>query len=141
VDQVATVWGVAPFSELMPSNGSWTYNVLYTFTGGSDGSWPNGGLVFDAAGNLYGTTSQGGIPDPDHICQPSGCGTVFELKPSSAGWTQAVIHAFQHNGADGISPEGSLVVDEGGNVYGMTNQGGSNGYGTIFELSPSNDLE
>jgi uncharacterized repeat protein (TIGR03803 family) len=108
-----------------------TENVLYAFQGGSDGAGPYGGVIFDAAGNLYGTTAAGGASPCD-----DGCGTVFELSPAAGGgWTETVIHTFGI-GTDGIQPEGALVFDAAGNLYGTTLAGGTTGLGTVFELSP-----
>jgi uncharacterized repeat protein (TIGR03803 family) len=101
--------------------------VLYTFTGGSDGGSPYSGLVFDSAGNLYGTTASGGL---------YGNGTVFELTPSSSGWSETALYSFT-GGIDGSSPYGNLVFDKAGNLYGTTQYGGTALYGTAFELSPS----
>jgi hypothetical protein len=118
------------------SDGSWTESVLYTFTGGSDGGNPIAGLVFDGAGNLYGTAQFGG----DSSCKPFGCGVVFELSPSSSGaWNETVIHTF--DGTDGEVPQSPLIFDAAGNLYGSTAEGGtvsslcSIGCGTIFELT------
>jgi uncharacterized repeat protein (TIGR03803 family) len=114
--------------ELTPSSGgTWTESVLYQFTGASDGASPPAGLIFDAAGNLYGTTQE---------CTHKCYGTVFQLTPSMGKWTFAVIHAFKAP-EDGASPSGGLVSDANGNFYGTTTQGGRNGEGTVFKLSPS----
>ena len=116
--------GCGAVFEMSPSQGGdWAETVLHGFNG-SDGCFPAAGLIFDAAGNLYSTTEQGGL------CQ--GCGTVFELTPSEAGWTEMVLHYFQYND-DGYSPQGGLVLDAGGNLYGAT------GDGTVFELTPNGD--
>ncbi len=124
--------GCGTVFELLPGNGgAWTEEVLFRFQGGSDGANPISGLVFDHAGNLYGTTEAGG----GSACS-IGCGTVFELKPSTEGWTETVLHAFA-GGTDGETPEGRLVLDKGGNFYGATNVGGAYGFGTIFKLSPN----
>ncbi len=124
--------------ELSPrQDGGWTETVLRNFGHGGDGADPNGGLIFDAAGNLYGTTSQGGV----HDCLEGGCGTVFELTPNgSGGWTETVLHSFG-NGTDGNYPDGGLIFDAAGNLYGTTSEGGihlscNEGCGTVFELSP-----
>ncbi len=116
-------------------------SILYDFAGGSDGVSPQGALVADAAGNLYGTTLLGGSSG----CNGYGCGTVFELSPNSNGtWIKSVLYAFQ-GGTDGIEPEGPLVFDSNGDLFGVTIDGGSQtancqsgpgGCGTIFELSP-----
>ncbi len=101
--------------------------VLYTFTGGSDGGGFVSPLIFDNAGNLYGTTASGGA---------SGVGTVFELAPTGAGWTETVLYSFL-NGSDGANPYGPLFLDKEGNLYGVTGGGGASGFGTAFELSPN----
>ena len=89
----------------------------------------NAGLVFDAVGNLYGTTLEGGT---------YGRGTVFELTPAAGGgWTEKVLHSFNHNGTDGYSPYAGLIFDAAGNLYGTTYGGGTNSYGTVFELTPT----
>ena len=111
-----------------------TETVLYTFTGGSDGGSPYGGLVMDRDGNLYGTTIEYG----DGPCSfgYAGCGTVFELRPENGTWTFHLLYAFQ-GGYDGANPAGTLTLDSHGNLYGTTQFGGSLtdfGYGTVFEL-------
>ena len=110
------------------ANGAWTETILYNFKSNIlDAAYPSGGLVFDAMGNLYGTTSAGGA---------GGFGTVFELTPTIAGgWEEHIIYGF-HGDTEGNSPSGSLVFDAAGNLYGTTVTGGSSGSGTIFELSP-----
>src|SRR5271166_1965825 len=117
--------------ELTPSNGSWTESVLYRFTGGSDGGAPAAGLIFDSAGNLYGTATVGGLNNQ---------GTVFQLTPEGSGWAENVLHSFM--GTDGYQPESSLIFDQQGNLYGTTIYGGSTygsspGGGVAFELMPS----
>jgi|HubBroStandDraft_5_1064220.scaffolds.fasta_scaffold10905_1 uncharacterized repeat protein (TIGR03803 family) len=115
--------------------------VLYSFgtNGGSaDGDAPLGQLVFDAAGNMYGTTQVGGIADAG-LCQ-EGCGTVFELTPAGDGnWTETIIHQFMA-GIDGAGPRSALIFDSQGNLYGTTSGSGAcipPNCGTVFELSPS----
>lgn len=116
----------------------WTETVLYRFTGQPDGDLP-GEVIFDAAGNLYGTTSSGGTGDCSNNGDPNyGCGTVYELSPSGSGWTEKVIYSFQ-DGDDGQSPVGGLIFDAAGNLYGVA-QGGSGGKGVVYELSPSNGV-
>jgi uncharacterized repeat protein (TIGR03803 family) len=125
--------------ELSPSQGGggWTETVLYNFGHGTDGAFPVGGLVIDTAGNLYGTTEEGG--QGGSYCQSYGCGTVFELSPSGGGWAETVLHNF--NGDDGNQPRAGLAADAAGNLYGTTIQGGPYcapfGCGTVFEVSPS----
>jgi len=114
--------------ELSPkAGGGWTEKVIHHF---GYGSAPYAGLVLDPAGNLYGTTFDGGM---------YGYGTVFELSPKAGGgWAGKVIHSFHDNGRDGNNPEGSgLVLDAAGNLYGATFLGGRYGFGTVFELSPN----
>jgi uncharacterized repeat protein (TIGR03803 family) len=105
----------------------WREKVLYSFGSGTDGTIPVAGVSFDAAGNLYGTTSAGGF---------YGYGTVFQLKPSKTGWAENVLHNFQ-DGDDGGVPYAGLIVDPSGNLYGGATGGGTGAGGTIFELTPS----
>jgi uncharacterized repeat protein (TIGR03803 family) len=118
------------------------HKVLYAFKAGTDGNSPSGALVFDAAGNLYGTTINGGSTGTCLYGQGIGCGIVFELTPKPNGkWKESVLHRFQ-GGSDGANPNGSPVFDATGNLYGATLQGGtgtSDGCGTIFQLAPSSD--
>ena len=117
--------------ELSPgAGGTWTEKVLWSFGNGTDGAQPYAGLIFDPAGNLYGTTDLGGA---------FGYGTVFELSPGAGGtWTEKVLHSFNNDGTDGIEPLAPLIFDAAGNLYGTTYQGGAyNSYGTVFELSPA----
>ena len=109
--------------------------VLYNFGNGTDGVAPQAGLVMDAAGNLYGTTYNGGTYN---------YGTVFELTPAAGGgWTEMVLHNFNNDGVDGAYPHAGLIFDAAGNLYGTTHSGGthnascSNDCGTVFELTPS----
>jgi uncharacterized repeat protein (TIGR03803 family) len=121
--------------ELTPnSNGGWTEKDLYSFAKSSqNGSGPEGSLIFDALGNLYGTTFGGGTG-----CNGFGCGTVFELTPNGDGtWNEQVLYAF--HGTDGEGPTAGLTFDSAGNLYGNTFFGGANGYGEVFELSPNGD--
>jgi uncharacterized repeat protein (TIGR03803 family) len=97
--------------------------VLYTFTGGSDGGYPYGGLVRDSAGNLYGTTSLGGT---------AGAGVVYEL---SAAGQETVLHSFT-GGADGGTPYAGVIRDSAGNIYGTTYSGGKENSGGVFKLVP-----
>jgi uncharacterized repeat protein (TIGR03803 family) len=117
-----------------------TETVLYAFAGGRDGAIPEAGLTRDKAGNLYGTTSEGG----GHGCQPYiGCGTVFRLAPDG---TETVLYAFK-GGKDGGVPFGGVIRDKAGYLYGTTMGGGGagdfracednpHGCGTVFKLAP-----
>jgi hypothetical protein len=116
--------------KMTPSQGGWSYRVLYAFTGGPDGANP-GSLIFDSAGNLYGAAAAGGQPG----CSGFGCGTVFQLSPSGSGWTEQTLYTF-HDSSDGADPQGGLIMDSAGNLYGSTCCGDGTG-GTIFELSPA----
>ncbi len=123
--------------ELSPrEGGGWTERVLHSFGEGFDGTNPDAGLLIDAAGNLYGTTVWGGIV----VCEPYfDCGTAFELSPrEGGGWTEKVLHSFG-SGYDGINPEGALIMDGAGNLYGTTWLGGVNQAGTVFEITPPED--
>jgi len=113
--------------KLAPSSGGWTESVLYDFAGGTNGCNPESGVVFDAAGNLYGTTAC------DFLCQ--GTGTVFQLVPSNGGWTENPLMVL--NATTGTHPWGTLIADQSGNFYGTATEEGPNGGGTVFELSPS----
>jgi len=110
--------------------GAYKEVVLYNFTGGRDGSTPAGRVTLDSAGNVYGTTAFGGDP----ACS---CGLVFMLKPGKTGkWKETVLHAFTDS-ADGSVPNGDLIFDAAGNLYGTTFGGGGHFDGTLFRLSPS----
>jgi uncharacterized repeat protein (TIGR03803 family) len=108
--------------------------VLHSFVSAAGGLNPNGGLVADKAGNLYGTTTTGGT------YPACSCGTVFELSPPAikgGTWTETVLYSFQGGYTDGQGPMSPLTFDKLGNLYGTTLAGGgSNSYGTVFELSP-----
>ena len=107
--------------------------ILHSFNTFAHGQYPEGGLIADRAGNLYGTTYQGGA---------YGSGTVYELSPNaSGGWTEAVLYSFKGiygGGRDGFFPAGSLTLDNSGNLYGTTQGGGTKAAGTVFRLSKSN---
>jgi uncharacterized repeat protein (TIGR03803 family) len=110
-----------------------TEKVLHNFNGPGQagGLYPNGGLIVDAAGNLYGTTAADG-----NGCTGSSCGTVFELVPAAGGsYTEKVLHAFSRSGKNAWSPQASLAMDASGNLYGTTYAGGVYGAGTAFKLT------
>lgn len=122
------------------SGGKWTETVLHSFAGGTDGAAPSRGLTFDHAGNIYGSTFGGGN------CQYS-CGTIFELSPPALGggaWTEKVLLRFRGpNFGDGGAPNGGLIFDRSGNLYGTAGVGGLTSCsinpgpcGVAFELSP-----
>lgn len=127
----AYIGGCGVVFELTPTNSGWTETVLYSFTGGTDGGVPDGGLTFGAAGILYGTTESGG----------TGNGTVFELvsaHPGQGAWTLNTIYAFPGPGLPG--PTAGVVLDAAGNLYGTTLNGPPD-YppceGSVFKLSHS----
>jgi uncharacterized repeat protein (TIGR03803 family) len=97
--------------------------VLYSFAGGTDGANPQGSLIMDSAGNLYGTTNTGGT---------TGVGTVFKVTRKRKKIT---LYNFAGQ-SDGASPEAALATDAAGNLYGTTTAGGANGNGTVFRLAP-----
>ncbi|MGO8793576.1 MAG: choice-of-anchor tandem repeat GloVer-containing protein [Candidatus Sulfotelmatobacter sp.] len=114
--------------QLTPSSGGdWTETLLFSFDF-TDGSDPHAGLIFDAAGNLYGVTDEGGA---------SESGTAFELTPGTGGnWTETILHSFALDGRDGANPYANLVSDAAGNLYSTTNDGGTYGLGAVFEITP-----
>lgn len=134
-DGAGNIYGTTPYGgqgdrgtvyELTRANG-WTETVLYKFQGGNDGATPYGGVVFDQAGNLWGTTGYGGGYDD---------GTIYQLVPSGGGWTESVVYHFP-GGSDGANPYAGLIVDQSSNFYGATF--GDNGTTPkVYELSPTN---
>ncbi len=124
-----TVYQLSPSKT---SDGDWTYGVIHYFTaagsGVADGTNPAAGLIADQQGVLYGTTSGGGL---------YGNGTVFKLVPDTGdGWKESVINNFGSKNGDGTDPTAGLIFDASGALYGTTYEGGANGYGTIFTLTP-----
>ena len=105
-----------------------TETVLYSFTGGADGSNPQAGVIRDSAGNLYGTTANGGVGGYS--------GAVFKLDTADK---ETVLYIFS-GGADGSNPTAGVIGDSGGNLYGTTSLGGiapwPSGYGVVFKLGP-----
>ena len=113
VFEVDGPYGGGAVYELSPTGSGWTEQILYGFTGGSDGYSPLAGLTIDSAGNLYGSASAGGS---------GGCGTVFELTSGSGGWTFNTIYSFP-GAPGGCSPQIKLTIDAAGNLYGTTRHG------------------
>jgi uncharacterized repeat protein (TIGR03803 family) len=139
LDTAGNLYGTTPYGgpynqgtvfELTLVNGTWTSNLVHGFDdNGTDGYYPFAGLTFDAAGNLYGTTENGPLPN-------SFYGTLFELTPTGGGnWTETVLHYFDSNAGDGYGPGGNLILDTSGNLYGTTAAGGAYGYGMVFEIT------
>jgi uncharacterized repeat protein (TIGR03803 family) len=107
----------------------WTYTVLYSFAGGSDGAAPGAGLTFGAGGVLYGTTYAGGA---------SNAGTVFQLTPpavAGGAWTESLLYSFR-GGSDGGFPDGGLLLGKSGVLYGTTTYSGASNFGVVFQMTP-----
>jgi hypothetical protein len=135
------------FSFASTASAEWKENVLYNFQGNpNDGTGPYAGVVFDKAGNLYGTTGWGGGTS---CGGPAECGIVFQLQPpkqKSGTWTENILYTFKGEPyKDGDTPQGGLIIDDAGNLYGTTAYGGAGpcllfgtpvGCGTVFEMSP-----
>jgi len=117
-------YGKGTVFELGPSGAETLLHSFCARAGCPDGSHPRADLVMDAAGNLYGTTYDGGT---------NSVGTVFKLSPNG---TETVLHSFAANGSDGTHPYAGLVMDTVGNLYGTTYSGGANGHGTVFKVTP-----
>ena len=119
-----------PFSVCKGALCYWNQTVLHAFAGYPvDGAEPEvENLVFDQAGNIYGTTEQGGM---------YGDGTLFELTPSAGGYTETILYSFG-NGSDGLYPYSGVAFDSAGNLYGTTYAGGTGAAGTVYQLVPSN---
>jgi uncharacterized repeat protein (TIGR03803 family) len=145
---LAAVFALAaalPVATAEPRSGaapSVTEQTLYSFCPNTsrncaDGAFPSG-LIMDAAGNLYGTTTEGGEGGGGaDLCNGIGCGTVFQLTPTGTGWSEKVLYSFcpQSNCADGAIPYAGLIMDGSGNLYGTSVRGGI-GVGTVFQLRP-----
>ena len=119
--------GCGTVFELSEKNGTWTQTVLHNFNG-DDGATPAAALAFDSAGDLFGTTLQGG--------GAKNCGTVFELKPKGTSWTFSTVYTFCSESGDGMYPRAQLIFDQAGNIFGTASEGGTADRGTAFELSP-----
>jgi uncharacterized repeat protein (TIGR03803 family) len=141
MDHRGNLYGTTPKDsdayELTPSSDGWEELVLHDFTGENgdgDGYDPYAGVILDGNGDLYGTTQYGGIQ-----CGSSSCGIVYELSPTSGGWSETVLHRFDNNGKDGQWPSwGALSMDSRGNLYGTTAGGGSYA-GVVYKLMPKGD--
>jgi hypothetical protein len=151
--------GCGTVYEMVPpkqKGGPWTEAVLHSFQSGEDGYFPWGGLTFDSAGNLYGATQYGGGYGSCNAPYYQFCGTVFKLSPPGAKggkWKEQVLYSFKgveagQDFGDGANPNGGLVFDDKGAIYGTTYFGGNNvlgrceggsggtGCGIVFRLAP-----
>ena len=119
---------IAQVFELSPAaGGGWTRTVLHNLAPAENAYEIVSNVIFDTAGNLYGTTSEGG----------AGCGTVYELQPGSGGtWSAKQLHSFSNNSIDGCTPLAGLVIDAAGNLYGTTQMGGHHGTGHCLQTTP-----
>jgi hypothetical protein len=158
-DAKGNLYGVTPnggngcgivFELSPPANGGkWKENILHNFdSNGDDGCNPSGRLIFDQAGDLFGSTFNGGGGLTNLFCN-NGCGTTYKLHLANGKWTETVLHRFTGKGTDGQSPTGGLAFDKSGNLWGTTfiggvgkssTCGGTNGAGfcgTVFELTPN----
>jgi hypothetical protein len=151
LDAAGNLYGVTPYGDrsggcpydygcgtvfkLAPNpDGSWTHTVLHSFEGGSDGQFPHD-VIFDASGNLYGTTTSAGGKG---CSKYGGCGAVFKLTPNPDGsWTNTVLYSFGDN--DGHFPGAGVTLDAAGNLYGTTCCGDAHPYGMVFKLTPNPD--
>lgn len=113
--------------KLTPSDGGWSESLPYTFSGASDGCYPLTGVIFDAAGSLYGNTNSAGM---------YGDGTVDRLMPSNGSWIEHTLVAL--DGSTGAGSFGTLAIDQSGNLYGTAESYGPSEGGTLYELSPLN---
>lgn len=120
-------WGAV--FQLTPSGSGWTERVIYSFTNGQDGGYPQGRMVIDSLDNLYGIAEYGRYGD----------GTIFELSPIGAEWKETTLFSFGAPQTIGTYPQGGLISDLSGNLYGGTESTTLGGPGVVFKLSPSGD--
>ena len=142
LDVMSTLIGCGTVFRLSPpayGQTVWTKTTLYSFTGGTDGNMPEGRLTLDTAGQVYGTTTQGGFG----ACQDGmgfliGCGTVYQLTPTANDcWAKSIVHSFSSD--DGSYPQGGVIMDGTGTLFGTASAGGSNQYlryGVVYQLAP-----
>jgi hypothetical protein len=131
--------GYGTVFELTLVDNQWREQTLYSFSdsGGAGGAYPKGSLIMDRAGNLYGTAEGGGTGNGD--------GVVFKLHLTANGWQETVLYSFQGGPDDGAEPQGNLIFDHQGNLYGTAATGlgtqvGNNGPGGVYKLTPSGQI-
>jgi uncharacterized repeat protein (TIGR03803 family) len=137
MDAAGNLYGTAPASAFELTSGShgWKETILHKFTGqNGDGFGAYTGVIMDASGNLYGETAMGGTGTG---CG-GGCGTVYELGPTADGWKEHILHDFGTGGDNMAYPEGPLMLDKAGNLYG-TAGGGTYTYGAVYKLTLQSD--
>jgi len=118
------------FELSLEAGGGWTEEVLYSFGSSFDNGWfPEAPLTLDSAGNLYGAASSGGDYD-SNVC-PFGCGVVFELVNTDGAWNENVLYRFSTSGTDCVQPNGGLIFDLAGDLYGTSFYGAG-----MFDLTP-----
>jgi uncharacterized repeat protein (TIGR03803 family) len=134
MDGTGHLYGVGGWAfKLSPGSGGWKETLLHGFDcRNGDGCGILDHPILDASGNLYGTTEHGG---GSKNCG-AGCGTVYQLQPMPDGkWNESILHRFGSPGDGAFPGVGALIIDGAGNLYGTTDIGGPNGYGTIFRLT------
>ena len=120
--------GLSTFGTVFKLDVNGKETVLYSFAGGTDGTIPEGSMVMDAAGNLYGATTYGGI---------AGAGTIFKVDPTGK---ETVLYTFEHPG-DAAYPQGGLIRDKAGNLYGTATAGGKDDFGAVFKFNIKTNVE
>jgi uncharacterized repeat protein (TIGR03803 family) len=129
--------GYGTVFELSPSGTTWTEKILHNFAGATtDGSYPGAGVSLDSAGNVYATTTGGGILNSACAGGDGGCGVVVKLSPNGGSWTESILYQFT-GGNDGAGPDSPLTFDAAGNLYSTAPMGGSKAGGVLYELSLS----
>ena len=132
-----TVFKLSPSKK---KGGAWKEEILHRFAGGTDGANPNGDLILDATGAVYGLTTAGGNKNCNYGSGQIGCGTAFKLEPPTkkdGSWGEQLLHRFDRTNSDGGNPMAGLLLDSKGNLYGTTVNGGPGPGGIAFRLAPS----